>query len=58
MVKKIGKIENKNELYKLSHINTTIKNKIDLNPKKTRKIRHFKTIKKTKQKKINKNNDL
>ena len=46
MVKKIGKIENKNELYKSSHINnnkiTTIKNKIDLNPKKTRKIRHSK----------------
>ena len=47
---------------KSSHINNnkinTTKYKIDLNPKKTRKIRHFKTIKKAKPKKMNKINDL
>ena len=62
MVKKIGKNEKKKDQSKSSHINnnkiTITKYKIDLNPKKTRKIRCFKTIKKTKQKKINKNNDL
>ena len=44
---------------KSSHINynkiSTTKYKIDLNPKKARKIRYFKTIKKTKPKKIRKN---
>ena len=51
---KISQVQESNKS-KSSHINynkiSTTKYKIDLNPKKARKIRYFKTIKKKNQKK-------